>query len=380
MKALFVCQNLNVGGAEELILGASTALPAHGVETGVVALTRRGPVADEIAAAGVPVHLVAGQPGPRDPAAFLRLVRLLKHERPDVVHTFLITASIYGRLAAFAAGVPLVLAAEQNVYARKPRRHALLERALATRTYRVVACCDVVGRYYQQQVGVGADKVATIYNAVRFVARPTPAATVAARAALGLPADAVVLGTLGRLTEQKGQGILLEAAANLARECPSVVLFLAGAGPLGADLEAEAARLGIADRVRFLGLRRDRDTLYAAMDIFVLPSHWEGLSLALVEAMGAGRAVVATSVGGNPEVVTDGKTGLLVPSSDPQALAGALSRLVRDPPARAALGEAATAEAHARFAIEEHAAQLAALYRQGLAERGRRPALIGARG
>lgn len=380
MKALFVCQNLNVGGAEELILGASTALPAHGVETGVVALTRRGPVAEEIAAAGVPVHHVAGQPGPRDPAAFLRLVRLLRRERPDVVHTFLIAAGIYGRLAAFAAGVPVVLAAEQNVYARKPRRHALLERALAARTYRVVACCDLVNRYYREQVGVGSEKVTTVYNAVRFAHRPPASEAAAARAALGLPADAVVLGTLGRLTEQKGQAALLEAVALLARDHPNVHLFLAGAGPLRDRLEADAARLGLGDRVRFLGLRRDRATLYAAMDIFVLPSRWEGLSLALVEAMGAGRAVVTTAVGGNPEVVADGRTGLLVAPADPSALAAALSRLVGDAVLRATLGEAAAAEARARFSIEEHAGQLADLYRRGLAERAGRPVLIGARG
>lgn len=380
MKAFFLCQNLNVGGAEELILGASTALPAHGVETGVVALTRRGPVAEEIAAAGVPVHLAAGQPGPRDPTAFLRLVRLLQRERPDVVHTFLIAAGIYGRLAAFAAGVPLVLAAEQNVYARKPRRHALLERALATRTFRIVACCDVVSRFYQQQVGVGPQKVITIYNAVRFVDQPTPAASGAARAKLDLPLGAVVLGTLGRLTEQKGQAVLLQAVADLAQAGQNVFLFLAGAGPLRSDLEAQAQQLGIADRVRFLGLRRDRATLYAAMDIFVLPSHWEGLSLALVEAMGAGRAVVATSVGGNPEVVTDQKTGLLVPVGDAAALAAALGRLARDASARADLGAAAAVEARARFSIEEHAAQLAALYREGLAARSGRRALLGAAG
>jgi glycosyltransferase involved in cell wall biosynthesis len=116
------------------------------------------------------------------------------------------------------------------------------------------------------------------------------------------------------------------------------------------------------------------------MDLLVLPSHWEGLSLALVEAMGAGRAIVATSVGGNPEVVTDSKTGLLVPPGDPAALAQALDGLLPDASARAALGQAASAEARARFSIEEHAAQLAALYRQGLAARTGRPASIGARG
>jgi glycosyltransferase involved in cell wall biosynthesis len=376
---MFVCQNLSVGGAEEQILGASTALPAHGVQAEVVALGRRGPVADEIEAAGVPVHLIPGQPGPRDPAAFARLVRLLRREQPDVVHTFLIVAGIYGRLAAFAAGVPLVLAAEQNVYARKPRRHALMERALATRTYRVVACCEVVGRYYQRQVGVPRSKIAVLYNAVRFGRLPLPTDAETARFALRLPPESVVLGTLGRLTEQKGQRTLLLALASLVREIPNLVLFLAGAGPLQAALEAEAARLGLADHVRFLGVRRDRATLYAAMDVFVLPSRWEGLSLALVEAMGAGRAVVATSVGGNPEVVSHGETGLLVPADDAEALADAIRGLARDRERRESLGAAAAETARRRFSIEQHAADLAALYRHGLAERAGRPSLAGAR-
>jgi glycosyltransferase involved in cell wall biosynthesis len=170
--------------------------------------------------------------------------------------------------------------------------------------------------------------------------------------------------------------VLLHALAELATTVPNVVLLLAGAGPLRDDLEAEAARLGIAERVRFLGLRRDRETLYAAMDIFVLPSHWEGLSLALVEAMGSGRAVVATVVGGNPEVVADGRTGLLVPPNDHQSLADALTHLGLDQQVRGALGEAAAADARARFSIEQHVAQLAALYRRGLEERARQPALV----
>jgi glycosyltransferase involved in cell wall biosynthesis len=380
LKALFICQNLGVGGAEEQILGASTMLPSVGVETGVVALTKRGPVAEEIAAAGVPVQLLSGQPGPRDPAAFLRLVRLLRREQPDIVHTFLIVASIYGRMAAYLSGVPLVLAAEQNIYERKPKRHALLERALATRTYRVVACCEIVGQHYRRQVGVPGSKVTVIYNAVRFGRQPTVEDRRPARAALGLPEDALVLGTLGRLTEQKGQRTLVHAVARLAGRYPNVVLFLAGIGPLRKALEAEAERLHIADRVRFLGMRRDRERLYAAMDVFVLPSKWEGLSLALVEAMGAGRPVVATRVGGNPEVVTHGRTGLLVPPSEADTLADALGGLLADADQRTMLGEAAASEARARFSIEEHVRQLTALYRQGLAERGRRPVLQGVRG
>ena len=377
MKALLLCQNLNVGGAEELILGASTALPSVGIEPGVVALSRRGQVGDEIAAAGVPVHLIPGQPGPRDPAAFVRLVRLLQRERPDVVQTFLIVASIYGRLAAFAAGVPLVLAAEQNVYARKPRRHALFERALALRTFRVVACCEVVAQFYRRQVGLAPHKVEVIYNAVKFGRRPLATDRETARFALRLPPDALVLGTLGRLTEQKGQRTLLQALASLAQSQPNLVAFLAGDGPMRAELEAEAARLGLSDRVRFLGIRRDRATLYAAMDVFVLPSRWEGLSLALVEALGTGLPVVATDVGGNPEVVRHGETGLTIPPDRPDALADALGRLAREPDLRTQLGEAAAADARTRFAIERHVQQLGDLYRRGLAERTGRPVLSG---
>jgi glycosyltransferase involved in cell wall biosynthesis len=373
VKALLLCQNLNVGGAEEVVLGEALGLGGEGVEAGVVALGRRGPVAEEIARAGVPVHHLPGSPGPRDPRAFLRLVSLLRRERPDVAHAYLIVASIYGRLAALAAGVPVVLAAEQNVYARKPRRHALMERALAARTYRVIACCRTVADFYVRQTGVPARKVATIYNAARFGPLPSAADRAPARARLGLPEDALVLGTLGRLAEQKGQATLLEAVARLAPGRPRLTLFLAGRGPLRDDLEARAERLGIAERVRFLGVRRDRDALFAAMDAFVLPSRWEGLSLALVEALGAGRAVVATRVGGNPEVVRDGETGLLVPPDDPAALADALAGLLDDPARRERLGAAGAEDARRRFAIEEHVRQLAALYRAGLAERAGEP-------
>ncbi|MCC6173782.1 MAG: glycosyltransferase [Chloroflexi bacterium] len=378
MKALILCQSLGVGGAEEVILGQSTHLGGEGVDVNVVALTRRGPIADEIAAAGVPLHEVPGEPGPRDPHAFLRLVRLLRREQPDVVHTYLMTANLYGRLAALMAGVPVVIAAEQNVYARKPRKHALMERALAARTYRVVACCQAVGDFYRRQVGVPARKIEVIYNAVRFGTLPDEGDRAAARAALGLPADGLILGTLGRLTQQKGHAVLLRALTVLHRDLPSTHLFLAGRGPLHDALQADASRLGIADRVHLLGVRRDRDRLFAAMDLFVLPSRWEGLSLALVEAMGAGRPVVATTVGGNPEVVSHERTGLLVPPDDPDALAEAIRRLARDEQARRTLGRAAADDARIRFALEPHVEQIAALYRRGLTDRGRLPVMTGA--
>ncbi len=369
MKALLLCQNLRVGGAEELVLGASTHLPNVGVQAEVVAITSRGPIADEIARSGVAVHLAHGEPGPRDPRAFAALVRLLRREQPDVVHTYLLNANLYGRMAAGLARVPIVLAAEQNVYRRKARRHIWMERLLAAGTYRIVACCRAVGIAYRRQVHLPEGKLAVVYNAVHFGRRPVFGDRAPARARLDLPGDAQVLGTLGRLTEQKGQSVLLEAVARLAPRFPRLILLIGGEGPLRADLEATADSLGIAQAVRFVGVRRDRDTFFAAMDHFVLPSLWEGLSLALVEAMGAGRSVVATEVGGNPEVVEHGRNGLLVPPNDAVTLAASLEALLIDLVFAAALGTAAAADARARFSIERHVAEIADLYRGGLAAR-----------
>ncbi len=369
MKALLLCQNLNVGGAEELVLGASTHLRAVGVNAGVVAITQRGPIAEEIARAGVPVHDAPGQPGPRDTVAFIRLVRLLRREAPDVVHTYLLNANLYGRLAALAAGVPVVLASEQNVYADKSRRHVVIERLLAPATYRVVACCRAVGDSYQRQVGVDPDKIAVVYNGVRFGPAPGPENRAPALTRLSLDPGMLVLGTLGRLTEQKGQVVLLQALARLAPRFPRLHLMIAGQGPLRGTLEAVAARLGVGDRVHFVGMRRDRATLYAATDLFILPSRWEGLSLALIEAMGAGRPIVATAVGGNPEVITHGQTGLLVPPDGPAGLADGIESLLVGTELRAALGSQAAITARARFSIERHVSEIAALYRAGLAER-----------
>src|SRR3954470_16159113 len=146
-RVLYVCQHIDVGGAEELIGSSVRRLPERGFHTGALCLTRRGRVAKEIEARGAPFGLLPGEPGPRDPLAFLRLVRLLRALRPDVVHTFLVAASLYGRLAAVLAGVPVIVATEANVYARKDTKHVWMERALGRRTWRVIASSRAVQEF-----------------------------------------------------------------------------------------------------------------------------------------------------------------------------------------------------------------------------------------
>ena len=367
LKVLYLAQHLTMGGAEELLRGVATGLPAERFEVVVGCLTREGVIARELRQAGVRVELLPGEPGPRDPVAFGRLVRFVRVEQPDVVHTFLLNAGLYGRLAAWLARVPAIYHAEQNVYFRRAGRHLALERFLAGRSTRVIACCRSVGDFYRQQVGVDPARLEVIYNAVDFERVMPRGERAAARAELGLSADEVAIGCVGRLAEQKGHDVLLEALSIFE---PRVVrarirLLVAGQGPWEGRLREQAARLGLGELVRFLGVRRDRETLYGALDIFALPSRCEGLSLALVEAAGVGLPIVATDVGGNAEVVGGAKGAWLVSPEDPAALAGALS-------AAAALAghvpRFSRPGIRERFGLADHLRRLERSYRAALGE------------
>ncbi|MCC7104105.1 MAG: glycosyltransferase [Chloroflexi bacterium] len=370
MKLMYIVQHLTLGGAEELLLGIVTHLPRDRFDVVVGCLTREGIVAREMRAAGVRVEVIPGRFGPRDPSAFLRLLRFIRSERPRIVHTCLRTAGLYGRLAAWLSRTPVIYHAEQNVYAERAARHRWLERWLAAHTTRIVACCQAVADHYASSVGPGPGRLCVLLNAVDFTHAEPMSDRQAARELLGFKPNELVLGTLGRLERQKGLDVLLEAVAMLAPSRASLRLFVAGQGCLTNELKKQAEALGIADRVRFLGVRRDRDVLFGAMDVFVLPSRWEGLSLALAEAAGAGLPIVATRVGGNEEVVEDGKTALLVPPEDAEALADAIASLSDDAALRARLARGARSDARSRYAIERYVAKLVESYDAALSAAG----------
>ncbi len=189
--------------------------------------------------------------------------------------------------------------------------------------------------------GIPPEKVEVIANAVPPEPADLPPTREAARAALGLPQDRPLLLSVGRLTAVKGFDVAIRALPHV----PGAALVIAGEGEDAAKLRALAQESAVSERVIFLGRREHRDVLTAmrACDVFVLSSHTEGLSHVLLEALGAGRPAVATAVGGNPEVVTDGVDGLLVPPGDPQALAGAVRRVLTEPGLAERLGAAARA-------------------------------------
>jgi glycosyltransferase involved in cell wall biosynthesis len=232
-----------------------------------------------------------------------------------------------------------------------------LDSATARLCARLVAVSEDTKRAYERQ-GYPRGRIEVVYNGVE------PGGSVRdVRSELGVPDGRPLVGEVGRLCDVKGQRELIAALAQL----PNVHAVLLGAdvergGAFQAELERDAERLGVRDRVVFAGHREDAAGLLGGLDVLALPSWTEGLPLVVLEAMARGRAVVATPVGGTPEVVEDGETGLLVPPRDPDALASAIRRLLDDPGLRERMGEAGRQRVAERFSADQMIARLLAVY------------------
>lgn len=378
IKVVYLAHTFMVGGAEEMVLSLARHLPER-FEPVVVCINEPGPIGAEIAATGVPLHSLGLTPGLSRPLDLLRLRDFLFGCQAPIVHTFLLTASLYGRFAAMLAGVPIVIGSEVNIYANKRPLHIAAERWLMRWTDAVVVSAEAVRDFYVRQIDADPGKVEVIYNAVDWAQLQTTMTREQVRASCGIPAAAPVAGILARLTEQKAHHHLLEAMARTPA-LASLHLLIAGVGELRDDLQRRVESLGLQTRVHFLGMRRDVGNVLAAMDVFVLPSLWEGLPLAMVLAMGAGVPVVATAVAGVPEVVKHGERGLLVSPGDVDGLGAALARILGDAPERAAFGAAARAFVRPRFGADQFVRSMTGLYDRLLAAKGLAPGLSGVHG
>jgi glycosyltransferase involved in cell wall biosynthesis len=362
VRVLHIISSLGIGGAERLVLSAARGLPAATFDQAVCCLAERGVRAADAEAAGVPVYTAGRFPGFRHPLAFARLVRIVRGVRPTIVHTHLQSANLYGRVAARLAGAPIVVATDHNVYADKPRRYIAVERLLARTTDALVAVSGEVQQNLARQLNLAPSAIRIIRNGVAAEAPSAPRAA-ELRARMRVGAGGVRLGTVASLTSKKGHDVLLRAVARLQADGVDCALALAGDGAERPRIEALIDRLALGDRVQLLGAIANVADLLAAIDLFVLPSLVEGMPLALLEAMRAGTPVIATAVGGVPEVVRPGVNGLLAPPADDAALADAIASLARSPSERDRLGAAArdTIE-RAGFTEEAYLASLSALY------------------
>jgi glycosyltransferase involved in cell wall biosynthesis len=375
--AMQVVTRLNVGGITHQVIVLAEELRQAGYASEIAAgqpAPAEGNRADSARDAGLEVHDLAhlsNRINPlRDLRACVELFALFRRRRPVVVHLYMLKARILGAVTARLAGVPVVVETLhgnllQGYYNRFATRLILVcERVLGwlvvdrviapTRSQRAellafrIAPAD---RVVAQLPGMDVSGFAVLANRRQ-----------ALRQQLGITESVVLIGIIGRLVPIKGFDIFLASAARLRHQKADDVFFvIAGDGPLRQELESDAERLGLADRCVFLGQVTDVAGFYAACDIIVMSSRNEGAPIALLEAMGAGNAIVATNVGGIPDMVHDGVSALLVPKEDAEALAAAMLRLVNDPAARSRLGGAAK-ERTSEFTVPRFAEVTAALY------------------
>jgi sugar transferase (PEP-CTERM/EpsH1 system associated) len=365
VKVCHLITELNVGGAEWSLARLLMHLDRERFASTVVCLYGgEGTVAEAIRALGVPVvDLRMVRKWRFD--AFWRLYRLLIREHPTILHTWLFHANIPGRVLGRLANVPIIIGSERTMGMESRWRYRLnrITQALADR---VVCVSQQVADFVIRQVGVSQHKVVVIPNGVDLSDFERLPVRREAREALGLPCDQAWVGTVARLDPVKRLDVLLRALPLLE----DVRAVIVGYGPEQQRLETLAQQLGIQERVCFTGYQEDVRPWLVALDVFVLSSDWEGMSNALLEAMAASLPAVATAVGGTPDVVVEGETGLLVPPRDPGALAEALDTLVCDPDLRRSMGQAGRQRVVRCFSVERMVERTQTLYEELLGVKG----------
>jgi glycosyltransferase involved in cell wall biosynthesis len=296
---------------------------------------------------------------PLDPHCLVGLVRLLRRRGVDVVHSHEFTMGFYGAGAARVLRVPHVVTMHGGTdFAQKFRRRAAIRWAFRNSRH-AVAVSEPTRERLAEALGIPAGSMTVVPNGIRFEAGERWRI----RSELGLADDELLVTAVGNLYPVKGHIVLLRALATLRGEGqPRWRLAIAGRGGEEDALRRFAAENGIADRLHLLGYRADIPDLLAAADVYSMPSRSEGLPLALIEAMFAARPVVASAVGGIPDVVTSGEHGLLVPPDDVPRLAGALATLLGSPAERRDLAAAARRRAEQDFGVERMAERYERLY------------------
>jgi glycosyltransferase involved in cell wall biosynthesis len=318
----------------------------------------------------------------RDLRAVYHLADLIREARPHILHTHTAKAGTIGRLAARLlgdAGPPIVVHTFHGHVLRgyfdpvRSTAFRLLERWLARQSTALIAVSPEV-RDDLVSLGVGpAEKFEVVRLGIELDQRVGEngfeAARIETRRALGIPDDRFVVGWIGRMTAVKRTGDVLQAVRRLREEGVDAVLCMVGDGPDRDSVEARAHELGIVRDSLFLGYQDEVADYYAAFDALILPSANEGTPVSAIEALAGGRPVVATRVGGVPDVVRDGVDGFLVEPGDVDAMAERLSRLATDAPLRHRMGEAGRASVHERYSVERLLDDVDRLYRRLLAER-----------
>ncbi len=371
MKILLLSTSMGMGGADQQLLSAALGLRQRGHDVRIVSLTSLGEMGQRARAAGLSTESLEMRRGFADPRGLVRLVRLVRTWRPSVLHSHMLHANLMARACRLFASVPAVVSTIHNIYEGGRLRMLGYRLSNGLVDHVTIISQTAADRFIRDRI-VPAALLEVIPNGVdteRY--REVPAGTrERLRRSLGLDGEFAWLA-VGRFEQAKDYPTMLRAFARVHAAHPAAVLLLVGRGSLQADTQSLAASLGLDGRVRFVGTREDVPEFMTVADGYVMSSAWEGMPMVLLEAAAAGLPIVATMVGGNPEVVRDGTTGYLVPPGDDEALAGAMLRLMTLPEEeRRAMGGRGREEVGQHYGLARVVDRYEAVYREVLRRRG----------
>lgn len=342
IKIIHIITSLNFGGAERMLFDLVRHLNKERYEVKVATVVNGGPLVEDFRAAGVEVKIF--QKKSRLGLGVIRQIyKYLRKEKPRLVHTHLFGGDTWGRLAAIFARVPVIVSTEHNTNLDEGWLKRRIKKFLSFFTKRVITVSKAVKEYSAAIDRIKRKKIVVIPNGIeidKFAAIPEKQ--------FGSPS---IIGVVGRLEEQKGHEYLFEAL-NLLKTIPWT-LWVVGDGFLKANLERLAKDLSLRERIIFLGARRNIVEILSQIDIFVLSSLWEGLGLAVLEAAAAGKPIVASRVGGIPEIIEDGKTGVLVQAKNVKSLADGLERVLLGEREAKEMGRKAREVVAEKFSVEK---------------------------
>ncbi len=371
IKALFLIDGLGLGGAERMMLPILTRLNQIGVETRVCALyiRNRNPIQKQIEAAGISVD-VLGINRLKTPSNLPRLARYLRRAKPDVLHTQLEFSNTLGSIAGKLAGIPTLttLHTYDNPApgSRAESRLKWMWRSLRYCSDQIIGVSNGTSQHHLHRGKFDPNKVITIYNGLdlgRF-APISPAQKRAKRVEFNLPVEGFLLITVAVLRQPKGIQHMIDAMPATLQQLPHAHYLVVGGGEYGAPLQTQAHELGLSDKITFIGVRQDVPALLPMADLFLHPTLDDALPTVLIEAMATQLPIVASAVGGVPEMVFDGENGCLTTPAQPNELADAILRIGNDPALAKKMGQAGKRIAEEKFSIERQADQLAAVYRK----------------
>ncbi len=329
-----IVEDLKLGGLERVIESIAMHSDTDKFRMSVLCLSSGGEIAEKLIAAGVDVE-VMGINGYHNPLSVVRVVKWLRKKKIDIVHTHGYPAGVLGRISAIIAGVPCIVHHVHSTYLDLNKKHHFIENILSRFTHRIICCSEAVRSFVLEKEHIAEHKLTVIYNGVPETDYIDAGDTAGLKNALGFQEDNIIVGCIASLTPHKGHRYLLEAF----REIDNAGLLIVGDGPMGEELRSLSRELGISGRTVFTGHKMDVSPYVRLMDIAVLPSsEREGLGISIIEAMALSKPVIASAVGGLPEVVADGETGIIVEAKNSRALTSALDRLAAEPDLRETMG------------------------------------------